>query len=195
VRHLVELHGGTVEATNNSPAAGATFRMVLPARPADAAAPEREEPAPTVVRATRGTVRIDGVRVLVTDDDMNARELLAVVLENAGAELRAAASTEDAIMILETWTPDVVLSDIEMPGEDGYGLIERIRRMAATTDRVVAVAVTAHARPEDRARALQVGFQRHLAKPIDPGELLSVISTLLVQEKGLKDYSPSPLPF
>jgi signal transduction histidine kinase/ActR/RegA family two-component response regulator len=195
VRHLVELHGGTVEATNNSPAAGATFRMVLPARPADAAAPEREEPAATLVRTTRGTVRIDGVRVLVTDDDMNARELLAVVLENAGAELRAAASTEDAIMILETWTPDVVLSDIEMPGEDGYALIERIRRMAATTDRLVAIAVTAHARPEDRARALQVGFQWHLAKPIDPGELLSVISTLLVQAKGLEDYSPSPLPF
>ena len=63
--------------------------------------------------------------MLVTDDDMNARELLAVVLENAGAELRAAASTEDAMMILETWTPDVVLSDIEMPGEDGYGMIER----------------------------------------------------------------------
>jgi ATP-binding cassette subfamily B protein len=67
--------------------------------------------------------------------------------------------------------------------------------MAATTDRLVAIAVTAHARPEDRARALQVGFQWHLAKPIDPGELLSVISTLLVQEKGLEDYSPSPLPF
>jgi signal transduction histidine kinase/ActR/RegA family two-component response regulator len=194
VRHLVELHGGTVEVTNNSPAPGATFRIVLPALPADTAAPEPGEPA-TLARAARSTVRIDGVRVLVTDDDMNARELLAVVLENAGAELRAAASTEDAMMILETWTPDVVLSDIEMPGEDGYGLIERIRRLGATTDRLVAIAVTAHARPEDRARALQVGFQWHLAKPIDPGELLSVISTLLGQQKGLEDYSTSPLPF
>ena len=72
--------------------------------------------------------RIDGVRVLVTDDDMNARELLAVILENAGAEVRAAASAEDALMILQTWTPEVVLSDIEMPGEDGYGLIEKARR-------------------------------------------------------------------
>ena len=74
--------------------------------------------------------RIDGVRVLVTDDDMNARELLAVILGNAGAEVRAAASAEDALMILQTWVPDVVLSDIEMPGEDGYGLIERVRRLA-----------------------------------------------------------------
>jgi signal transduction histidine kinase/CheY-like chemotaxis protein len=194
VRHLVELHGGTVEATNNLPPPGATFRIVLPAPPVGAATPEADEPA-TLARVARSTARIDGVRVLVTDDDMNARELMAVVLENAGADLRAAASTEDAMMILETWTPDVVLSDIEMPGEDGYKLIERVRQMAGTSDRLVAIAVTAHARPEDRARALQVGFQWHLAKPIDPGELLTVISTLLVQEKGLADYSTSPLPF
>ena len=87
-------------------------------------------------RASRAaTARIDGVRVLVTDDDMNARELLAVILENAGAEVRAAASAEDALMILQTWTPDVLISDIEMPGEDGYGLIEKARRLAAAAAR------------------------------------------------------------
>ena len=118
---------------------------------------------------------------------MNAREMLAVILENAGAEVRAASSAEDALMILQTWTPDAVLSDIEMPGEDGYGLVEKVRRLASTRGPLVAIALTAHARPEDRVRALESGFQWHLAKPIDPAELLSVLSTLLVQQKGLGD--------
>ena len=187
VRHLIEPHGGTVEASNNTPPPGATFRITLPARPAAAAPLTEGEPAATRIVAGRGAVRIDGVRVLVTDDDMNARELLAVVLENAGADVRAAASAEDALMILQTWTPDVVLSDIEMPGEDGYGPIDKVRRLADTPERPVAIALTAHARPEDRVRALASGFQWHLAKPIDPAELLSVIATLLVQEKSPGD--------
>ena len=186
VRHLVELHGGTVEASNNTPDAGATFRIALPARPASEPSVQVHEPAAARVGA-RPDARIDGVRVLVTDDDMNARELLAVILENAGAELRAAASAEDALMILQTWAPDVVLSDIEMPGEDGYGLIEKVRRHSASRGQVVAIALTAHARPEDRLRALEAGFQWHLAKPVDPAELLRVIATLLDKEKGLGD--------
>jgi CheY-like chemotaxis protein len=191
VRHLVELHGGTVEASNNTPQPGAMFRILLPARPGSVAAAEAE-PAAAVVGSSRSALRIDGVRVLVTDDDMNARELLAAILENAGAELRAAASAEDAVMILQTWTPDVMLSDIEMPGEDGYGLVEKARRMSEGRGRLVAIALTAHARPEDRVRALESGFQWHLAKPIDPSELLSVLATLLAQQKGLEDFSPSP---
>jgi CheY-like chemotaxis protein len=95
-------------------------------------------------------------------------------------------------MILELWTPDVLLSDIEMPGEDGYGLIERARRVAANRGAMVAVALTAHARQEDRLRALEAGFQWHLAKPVEPSELLSVLATLLAQEKGLEDFSASP---
>jgi signal transduction histidine kinase/ActR/RegA family two-component response regulator len=186
VRHLVELHGGTVEASNHTPLPGATFRIVLPARPATSAALECE-PSPVGIGASRAAERLDDVRVLVTDDDMNAREMLAVILENAGADVRAAASAEDAMMILQTWVPDVVLSDIEMPGEDGYGLIASVRRLATSRARIVAIALTAHARAEDRLRALEAGFQWHLAKPVDPAELLSVISTLLVQEKGLGD--------
>ena len=126
VRHLVELHGGTVEAIEQH--AGA--RRDVPHRAAGAAgcaprARRRRAGGRARRRASARRARLDGVRVLVTDDDMNARELLAVILENAGAEVRAAASAEDALMILQTWTPDVVLSDIEMPGEDGYGLIEQ----------------------------------------------------------------------
>ena len=192
VRHLVELHGGTVEAFNHVPPPGATFRVVLPARTGAADVVENGTPAVAVGRSPRSLVRLDSIRVLVTDDDMNARELLAVILENAGAEVRAAASAEDALMILQTWTPDAVLSDIEMPGEDGYGLIERILRLSAGRGRLVAIALTAHARPEDRVRALESGFHWHLAKPVEPSELLSVLATLLAKEKGLEDFSPSP---
>jgi CheY-like chemotaxis protein len=181
VRHLVELHGGSVEAMNNTPAPGATFHISLPARPAAAPSLGSAEPSAARISGSRPAQRLDGIRILVTDDDMNARELLAVILGNAGADVRAAASAEDALMILQTWMPDVVLSDIEMPGEDGYGLIDRVRRLTTAGERLVTIALTAHARPEDRARALEAGFQWHLAKPVDPGELLSVISTLLGQ--------------
>jgi CheY-like chemotaxis protein len=187
VRHLVELHGGTVEAVNNTPAPGATFRILLPAPSVSAPATRGEEPVAALVAGSRPAIRLDGVRVLVTDDDMNARELIAVILENAGAEVRAASSAEDALMILQTWTPDVVISDIEMPGEDGFGLIEKARRLTTGRGSLVAIAVTAHARPEDRVRALQSGFQWHLAKPLEPSELLSVLVTLLAQKKGLGD--------
>ncbi len=133
--------------SNNTPAPGATFRIVLPARSAAAPATPRRRAGGRAASPVRGRrFGVDGVRVLVTDDDMNARELLAVILENAGAEVRAAASAEDALMILQTWTPDVVLSDIEMPGEDGYGLIEKARRLTASRG-------TAGRDRADRARA------------------------------------------
>ena len=189
VRHLVELHGGTFQApTTIRPGAS---RIVPPAQLRPRARSTAHLAAH--VGTARVPTRIDGVRVLVTDDDMNARELLAAILENAGAEVRAAASAEDALMILQTWTPEVVLSDIEMPGEDGYGLIEKAHRLTTGQVRLVAIALTAHARPEDRVRALEAGFQWHLAKPIEPSELLSVIATLLAKEKGLEDFAPSPL--
>jgi signal transduction histidine kinase/ActR/RegA family two-component response regulator len=184
VRHLVELHGGTTVVRNNAPEPGATFSITLPARPA--AVIDAPEPAAKKARSPRRAYRLDGVRVLVTDDDMSAREMLAVVLENAGAEVRTAASSEDALMILETSPADVLLSDIEMPGEDGYQLAERVRRLPSTRDGFIAVALTAHARAHDRARASAAGFDAHLAKPIDPVELLAVLATL-VQQKGLDD--------
>ena len=192
VRHLVELHGGTVGASNNTPAPGATFRVVLPARSAADVAADHGQPAAALVGVSRPGARLDGVRVLVTDDDMNAREMLAVILENAGAEVRAAASTEDALMILQTWMPDALVSDIEMPGEDGYGLIGKARRLTTGRGPMAAIALTAHARPEDRVRALEAGFQWHLAKPIDPSELLAVLAMLLAKQKGLVDFSTSP---
>ncbi len=187
VRHLVELHGGTAEAFNNTPARGATFRIALPELSPTLRGADGTSQDAARIGAVPPTTRLEDARILVTDDDMNARELLVVILENAGAEVRAAASAEDALMILQTWTPNVLLSDIEMPGEDGYTLIAKIRRMAAVYERTAAIALTAHARPEDRLRALEAGFNWHLAKPIDPHELLTVVATLLAQEKGLGD--------
>jgi CheY-like chemotaxis protein len=176
VRHLVELHGGTVRAENNTPGPGATFHVALPAR----AATEQHDIRLGLLEDRRRTaVRIDGVQVLVADDDLNARELLVAVLEAAGAEVRAAASSEDTLMLLETWSPDVLLSDIEMPGEDGYTLMRKVRTLAGERGRIAAVAVTAHARQEDRAKAFDAGFEWHLAKPIDPAELVSVIVSLV----------------
>jgi signal transduction histidine kinase/ActR/RegA family two-component response regulator len=178
VRHLVELHGGTVRAETNAAAAGATFHVALPAR---AHAPA--EPHDIGLRALedrrKATVRLDDVQVLVADDDLDARELLVAILEAAGAEVRAAASSEDALMLLDTWSPDVLLSDIEMPGEDGYSLIRKVRGLAGQRRHIAAVAVTAHARQDDRAKAFEAGFEWHLAKPIDPAELVSVIVSLV----------------
>ena len=178
VRHLVELHGGTVRAENNASAPGATFHVALPAR-APASAEQHALHRWPLDDRRKAPVRLDGVQVLVADDDLNSRELLVAVLEAAGAEVRAAASAEDALMLLDTWSPDVLLSDIEMPGEDGYTLMRKVRALSGQRGHIAAVAVTAHARQEDRARAFDAGFEWHLAKPIDPTELVSVIVSLV----------------
>ena len=179
VRHLVELHGGTVRVENNAAGPGAIFCVELPAQ---AAAHE-----PQTVSALTGDItprpfaRLDGLAALIADDDLSAREMLVEVLEGAGAEVRTAASAEDALMILDAWIPDVLLSDIEMPGEDGYALMGRVRALSGAGSRIAAIALTAHARPEDRLKALDAGFQYHLAKPVEPAELISVIATLVTQ--------------
>jgi signal transduction histidine kinase/ActR/RegA family two-component response regulator len=180
VRQLVELHGGTVQAENNSTsepdAAGATFRVRLPAKvglrdvrsPAIAVSPSLEGAAAT---------RLDGASILVVDDDIEARELFVSILDAAGAEVRAAASAEEAMFLVQTWSPMVLVSDIAMPNEDGYALVRRVSSLRGRNP--IAIAVTAHARAEDRARALEAGFQWHMGKPVDPPELVAVIAALL----------------
>jgi CheY-like chemotaxis protein len=170
VRHLVELHGGRVEAESVGPGHGSRFTLHLPARratapPAVALSTLQESPGPD----------LSGVAVLVVDDEGDARDLVASILRHHGATVRTAASGDAALTSLDASTPQVLVVDIAMPGEDGYSLLERVRRMYAT---LPAVALTAYARPDDRRRALDAGFELHLAKPIEPEELLGAVADL-----------------
>jgi CheY-like chemotaxis protein len=181
VRHLVELHGGEVFVTSPGLGQGATFKVKLPLTvvhwPADE--PERQEPF-NVKRAVMETApRLDGVRVLVVDDEADSRVLLSAILTESGAEARAVGSMAEALNVLNDWRPDVLVSDIGLPNGDGYDLIHEVRRRdAASTRWLPAVALTAYARSEDRMRALAAGFQMHLAKPVEPSEMLTVIASL-----------------
>jgi signal transduction histidine kinase/ActR/RegA family two-component response regulator len=191
VRHVAELHGGTVRADNNAPLPGATFRVRLPARTDSTAVPADATPVPpatadaSTVRGAAQSLRLDHVAILIVDDDLHARELLATILENAGADVRATASAEEALVILDAWTPQALISDVEMAGTDGYLLMRKVRAQPSNHAPLAAIAVTAHASSEDRVRALDAGFHWHLAKPIEPTELLSVVVTLIGQTGGV----------
>ena len=178
VRHLVELHGGAVEARSEGEDRGATFlvRLPIPAGPA----PSPPGPPGSAPSRAAGAPRLTGLQVLAVDDDDDARELLALALEDAGALVTVASSAAEALRIIPELLPDVIVSDIAMPGEDGYGLIARVRALpAAEGGRIPAVALTALARAEDRTRALLAGFNMHVPKPVEPSELVAVVATLV----------------
>jgi hypothetical protein len=127
-------------------------------------------------------VGLEGVRVLVVDDDDDARQMITAVLTRAGADVRNCGSVAAALTTLSEWKPDVMISDIGMPGEDGYDLIRRVRALGVEQGgRMPAAALTAYAREDDRARALAAGYQLHVAKPAAPSELVSAVATLARQ--------------
>ena len=175
VRHLVEAHGGTVEAESAGEGRGATFTVRLSVRAVrgpEAEARPPEAPGPDLA----------GVRVLVVEDEPDAREMVAVLLRHYGAEVRVAGSAAEAWGQLSAGElPDVLISDLSMPEEDGYALIARVRALPAG-GQIPAVALTAHARAEDRRRALAAGFQEHLAKPVDPDELIRTVAGLTARQ-------------
>ena len=184
VRHLVEMHGGTVVAGNRVEGTGAVFTVTLPLM---AVKPAVETPdAPRVHPAVGGSLTFDcppelrGVKVLAVDDEADARHLLETVLEQCGAEVRTCSSAAEVIELLEAFKPDVLISDIGMPGEDGYALIRRVRAWEAGRDAgpIPAVALTAYARVEDRLQALVAGYNMHVTKPVEPAELAVVIASL-----------------
>ncbi|WP_437904414.1 PAS domain-containing protein [Sorangium sp. So ce327] len=186
VRHLVELHGGTVEAESPGEGGGATFTVTLPLPVAPSAAHEGTPSAPGRAPLRSGEPSpLFGVHVLVVEDEPDAREMIAFLLEGAGARVTTAGSASEAMSVLDRLRPDVLLSDIGMPGESGYALIHQLR--AAGRDeirRIPAVALTAYARIEDRRRALAAGFQKHIAKPIDPADLVQVVADLTGRSGG-----------
>jgi len=172
-RNLVELHGGTISATSQGIGTGATFIVRLPL--------PRESDVPETTNDTEFSPesRITGLKVLVVDDEADARELLKIMLEQAGANVTAVSSVSEAINLIEQLQPDILLSDIGMPEEDGYSLIQKTKHLKTKSGKQIpAAAITAYARAEDQAKALQAGFQTHLSKPIDPVQLMTVVKTL-----------------
>lgn len=185
VRSLVELHGGTVEAKSDGVGLGATFVVRLPTAPLRADNPppdteiEREPNTPLGVSFECPPI-LAGKRVLVVDDEPETRELLRFVIEQCDSEVHTAANADEAITFLEAGVFNLLISDVGMPGEDGHALVRRVRKLPPDRNgRVPALALTAYARGEDRTRALKAGFNMHLAKPIEPSELLVVCATLV----------------
>jgi len=180
VRNIVELHGGTIAAHSEGEGRGARFEVRLPVRTQQSPS---DRPAALSADPRKGAdyqYDFQGVRALVVDDEPDARELIASVLEQCGATVLTAASAAEALEVVRTATPDVLISDIGMPAQSGYDLIRRVRALPPEQGgRTPAVALTGYARMEDRTRALVAGFQTHVPKPIDPTELLIVVATAL----------------
>jgi CheY-like chemotaxis protein len=182
VRSLVELHGGEVSAHSDGPGSGATFLVRLPVAPlrADqkpsAPATRSSELPPAVIEPPPS---LKGLSILVVDDEPETRDLMRFLLEQCESRVQTAGSAEEAITLLTQQSFDLLVSDIGMPGEDGYSLIRKIRAMSAPQRSLPSLAMTAFARAEDRTQALRAGFDMHLSKPIDPNELLVVLETLV----------------
>jgi PAS domain S-box-containing protein len=180
VKHLTELHGGAVRAESAGEGRGATFTVSLPTSAAAAGAGERQSPETEASLS----VSLEGLRVLVVEDEQDTREFLERLLEGQGATVTSAVSAEQALQSFEADPPDIVISDIGLPQVDGYELIQHIRRgHIAAAARVPAIALTAYARSEDRNRALRAGYQAHIAKPVEPADLLVTIASF----RGLID--------
>jgi CheY-like chemotaxis protein len=184
VRHITELHGGTVTAESPGEGGGATFTVRVPIAPARApqiedAGGENEADASRMNELPR----LDGAHVLVVENEPDARLLIKAVLENCGARVTVTDSAAAALAALDREHPDVLLSDIAMPIEDGYALIARIRALPDARRLLPAAALTAFATAADRTRALLAGFQAHVPKPVEPAELAAVVASLLDRRK------------
>ena len=184
VRHLVELHGGTIKADSSGEGKGATFIINLPLAPQDFTRRRNVIGSLQAKEASQGNVTslpsLADVKVLLVDDDPDTLQILSVMLAESKAGVQTAASVSEALEILEWYQPDVLVSDLAMPGEDGYSLISKIRALAGgKVTQVPAVALTSYVRVEDRARALSAGFNLFVPKPVEPEELIAAIANLV----------------
>ena len=192
VRHLVELHGGTITAHSSGEGQGATFSVRLPL--ASTLRSEASHESSDHVQHENGKAaqecssRLKGLRILVVDDEPDTRELITMILAQSGAQVRACESAAEALEALKLWEADLLVSDIGMPGEDGYSLIERVRQLdSERQSQIPAVALTAYASAEDRARSLAAGFQAHVPKPVEPEELIKAVANMAQNCKRSSD--------
>ena len=186
VKQLVEMHGGSISAKSSGTGLGATFRVAIPLTPTaeDSLESEarREHPTRSSTASTMDalpSINLQGIKVLVVDDEPDARSLIQRVLEECKATVSTAASASEAIQDVLANTPHVIVSDIGMPREDGYSLIRRVRALSDGKAAIPAIALTAYARTEDRVTAIHAGFQVHLSKPVEPAELVAMVDSLV----------------
>jgi CheY-like chemotaxis protein len=193
VRHLVELHGGSVTADSAGEDRGARFVVRLPVAFAPiGATAESSQAAETPLRAWDAVLH--GRGILVVEDDPDARHLVAVVLKSAGASVVTAADAGEALCHFAHAVPDAVVADIGLPGEDGYALLRRIRLLEPDRGGTVpAIALTAYARAEDRALALAAGFDRHMVKPVDPAALVNAVASVVAERTRTRSAPGAPV--
>ncbi|HEY9907893.1 MAG TPA: ATP-binding protein, partial [Thermosynechococcaceae cyanobacterium] len=173
VRQIVELHGGTVAVASLGEGAGATFTVQIPLAPRFAVLPASEP-------SSSATEDLSGIHILVVDDEADSREFVAFVLEQAGAIVTTAASGVEALQAFSQALPNILVSDVGMPEMDGYMLLRQIRSLPLEQGgQVPAIALTAYARELDQQQAIAAGFQRHLAKPIDPETVIAIVTELI----------------
>jgi signal transduction histidine kinase/DNA-binding response OmpR family regulator len=181
-RHLVEMHGGTIKARSEGINKGATFIVQLPLRPDN----HRHEAGAGLSSSMGGNKSgfdncspvLDGLRILVVEDEDDTRDLILTVLKQCGAEVRGSESAAEALAAFKEWSPDLLVTDIGLPEEDGFSLLKKVRESNQQSGQIPAVALTAYATPEDRDRVLNAGFQMHIAKPVEPEELLTIIANI-----------------
>ena len=195
VRHIVELHGGSVTADSPGKDLGATFTVKLPlmAIHAKPSGDQRVRPRVNGEAALHFTpsLSLEGVRVLVVDDEPEMLLLLSTVLTHSGAYVKTASSAEEGFRAVQAWRPDVIVSDVGMPGEDGNSFMKRVKTWAREAGAwIPAVALTAYARAEDRMKAMASGFQIHVPKPVEPAELIAVIASLV--ERPTTPWNAAP---
>ena len=179
VRHIIELHGGTVSAESKGVGKGATFRITLPVRALQLQSRDHDTTLAAPAASLADDIALDRIRVMIVDDEAETRELLKIMLAGHGADVTVCASGAEALAQIDEWKPEVIVSDIGMPALDGYAFMRKVRSRDSELRDVPAIALTAYARAEDRMRALAAGFQMHVPKPVESSELVMVIASLV----------------